>query len=208
MEVSQWGLVAISRISDRYKELSRFLTEALAGDSDVVGSGSLSAGGILFESREPASLRLPVNSRGGERERLEAAFEALTPVFQAGFLLTARKSQNNQFSLAQMFLLGRKFSASARTQPVVQIGFPDLSSGKVVRGKTSQVLEALVPGGLEVLNGSSIFAFSPKFAGGGNAEPAAVILLVCDRPNPWQVSAVETAVVEIQKFLHAKTGGA
>ncbi len=195
MEISRWGFDKISRISDRYRHLRDFLADVLEGER------------TLIKDQKGKEQPAPAFEIASDVERIEwstrltgvraadrpvVVFKALAPFFEAGFCL--REAETNELTLESMFLFGRVFLPPAKEAPVVDLPLPALESGTVFRGRSSAVLRVFKLEGLAQLHQASTFAFSP--------EKGIVYLLVCGRPHPWQLTAIEKAHLAVTNMIH------
>ena len=196
MEFSRWGIDKIIRISDRYRDFTAFLTDVLEGERSLIDTGREPAE-ALFQARDDFSLVLESRRlRLRPPERVGAVFRSLAPYFEAGFLLRPSldgSSSGQHVSLDSMFLFGKSFQPGAKESPQVELPLPRFSSGRVYRGRVAPVLEVFRLDGHGLLKDASAFAFQPA--------PGSVILLICNRPHPWQVGAVERAVAAVEEAL-------
>ena len=186
MEIGRWSLKKISSLSSGYRDLAKFLAEVLDGERDLIGGGA--PGAVSFEVRgdfervlEDAS-PLPLQ---GEKQRL-AVFSLLAPYFEAGFLLRTNSEDSSQVALESMFIFGRVYQAGAMQKPLLSLCFPDFKSGHVYRGRSEAVMRAFHLEALDRLKDAAAFALSPR---AGTA-----IVLICNRPRLWQLSALEEVV--------------
>lgn len=209
MDLSRWGLRRISKIGDRYRNFREFLGDVLEGDRTLIAPETIEGATVetqfsvrddlasLLASAELTQKLVPATSRkagaplvNAKRvDRVQLIFEALAPFFEAGFCL----SKNGE-RLDSMFLFGRVFNATdADSLENVRLALPPLRSGQVVKGRVRPVLEVFGIESLTLLDDASSFAFTPV--------SGRVFLLICNRPHPWQILAIENAFETVSELL-------
>lgn len=201
MDLSRWSLEKFTRFSDRYRSFQEFLGDVLDGER-----------GYLNEDQAPNVKELPFvvrddihrllefdsSSRGFRNRNPVDSFQRLSPFFEAGFLLKCGSVYSSsdpviEARLIGMFLFGQIFVPPDRDGSVVPLIPPRISRDQVVKGRVAPVLNALQLEGIQELREASVFAFSP--------EENLSILLVCNRPGPWQVGIIESTHLVINELF-------
>jgi hypothetical protein len=188
MELSRWGFNKLTQISDRYRDFSRFLADVLEGDRSLI-SDPKKDHGAAFEVRGDIESLMS----GPAKQTVGNRFFQLMHFFEAGFMLqstqavkAANSTNSTSLALQSMFLFGKTFLPQPSEVPNVELCLPVFSKDHVYRGRTDAVLRAFHLENLERLRSANAFAFSPR--------DGLIFILICNRPHPWQVAAIEAAV--------------
>jgi hypothetical protein len=209
MDIGRWGLEKVSKLTDRYRDFHQFLGDVLEG----VPLPNFSSAGAPVPQREPSFsaqndiekiLDLPqLRKQKGRSPKLEAIFKSLVPYFEAGFLIQTiaagaqspqrTSTQDSTSVLRSMFLFGHAFSPSDSGEMPVSLALPSFQKELVVRGRVMPVLKTFELETFKTLHDASTFAFSPS--------PGFVILLICNRPHPWQVDMIERTYLTVMETL-------
>ena len=208
MDIGRWGLEKVSKLTDRYRDFHQFLGDVLEGQRSWLkpreGSTSTSPGQAAplgearFFPRNDVEKILELTQKG-RRPKLETVFKALVPYFEAGFLIEngtvggATGFGEDTSALRSMFLFGHAFSPSESGDMPVRLALPDFKKELVVKGRVMPVLKTFELESFQTLHEASTFAFSPA--------PGYVIVLICNRPHPWQVDMIERMYLNVMELL-------
>lgn len=201
MELGRWGLKKINRISDRYRDFKDFLADVLEGERSLIvkeinAHGDTISEGPFHTSDEIDSLLYRVGpQRHRALDRSDVIFKGLAPFFEAGFLLRAASSPS-ELKLESMFLFGKVFVPPASEEPLVEMQLPASPDERVFKGRAAGVLRVFRLEGLTPLREAAAFSFSPK--------AGLHFVLICNRPHPWQMVAVEKAYTVVQRLLQSQ----
>jgi hypothetical protein len=194
MDFSRWGLPGFQKFStwsDKYRNFQEFLAEVLEGDRDLLPHASAGACAVdqrdSFRVESPFSvrsdietvLRSPLPSRGRSALKIDSVFADLAPFFEAGFLF----SDDGVVELRSMFLFGRVFVPQGFERTKVPVELPGSGFAGVLKGRTRPLLAALGLQTVKLLHGMDAYAISPR--------PGTVVVLLCNRPHPWQFGMLE-----------------
>jgi hypothetical protein len=201
MEFSRWGLDQFNRISDRYRGFKDFLADVLEGERSLIEPHPENSSNpeSVFQVRNDLE-KMVTEPMGRVRtiELVKTVFKRLAPYYEAGFLLeTSRERVPGEAPtviLESMFLFGRAFTPPSSEAPRVELSFPHFSPLRVYRGRANAVLRVFRLDSLESLKDASVFAFSPR--------PEVTFVLVCNRPHPWQVTAIEKTFFAVTELLY------
>ncbi len=195
MELGRWGLDKISQISDRYRGFSRFLTEVLEGDRPLLASSETDHSTFSVQSgiEQALASESELKSEPGVLDRTVRVLSRLSPFFEAGFMLKVNPEAQN-LELTAMFLGGRLFHPPASERPLVELDLPELKTHHVFCVRALKVLPVFRLENVKSLRHADALLFSPR-------ENVAFILL-CNRPRPWQITAIEATVIGCEKILH------
>jgi hypothetical protein len=209
MDLSRWKISRLSprlaQITSRYRDFQEFLGDVLEGER---GFSSQTQSGPSASVAPPFSIELdygkmyslaPTLRRSSEKNKNLLLLERLAPFFEAGFLVR-RSIQTHR--LRSMFLFGKSFAPNRGQEQSVRLNLPFIPTETVMSGRVRPVLKAF---DLEVLLSrhpelldAQVFAFSLQ--GEKNLDES--IILICNRPHPWQQLAVEAAATSTFAAVH------
>lgn len=181
MEFGRWGL----------DKITEFFSEVLEGEHDFLNESQGASRSAFQASDDYSKLR---NGRGHSRFEV---FRDLAPYYEAGFLLSPAGAGG--VFLDAMFLAGNVYQPAQDERPLVGMTFPNFSDRRVFSGRMPAVLRAFGLERCENLKDATPFLFRPA--------PGFVVLLVCNRPGPWQTLAIENAHDAISSRLERRTEG-
>lgn len=183
MDLNRWGLQKFTRLSDRCRNFQEFLGEVLEGERSLIHENAKQDEAPLFAVRDDVEriLLTPVPSRGLQSRRAENVFEGLAPFFEAGFLLRAKAETGTR--LLEMFLFGRVFVPPDSDGASVRLAIPEIEPGSVFKAPIRPVLRAFNLDSVKALHDANAFLMMPA--------PGVTILLICNRPHPWQQGVIE-----------------
>jgi hypothetical protein len=92
-----------------------------------------------------------------------------------------------------MFIYGKIFVSPEQQAPQVNLSLPLFARDRVYRGRLSAALKAFQLESLRGLQTANVFAFVPM--------PGVTLVLICNRPPPWQVLALEQAFLSVQELV-------
>ena len=195
MDLTRWGILKISRLTKKYRNLQDFLGQVLEGERTLVEAPASGATEVKFTVRNDIDkLFLPVAKKASGPE---GHLERLAPYFEAGFLLQVKIERGGHaptHHLKNMFLFGHSFEPSeAQDGMRVDLKLPIIARDNVIWGRVRPVLAAFGLESISSLNGADAFAMSPK--------PGWVFVLVCNRPYPWQLDVIEKAYKYLSESL-------
>ena len=182
-------LSPLSKITDHARLFHDFLGDILEGDRELISESQHKtskphATPFVVRNDIESLLRLP--SRGKTNFIFEQRFAELTPYFESGFLFSENRGA---YALQSMFLFGQTFVPQAKSDAVpqrhLQKLLPKPSFDGVLRGRVTPLLKSFRLEALTSLHDADVFALAPK--------PGSLVLLVCNRPHPWQVGVMEAA---------------
>jgi hypothetical protein len=200
MEFSRWGLDQFNRISDRYRGFKDFLADVLEGDRSLIDphpDNSAHAESTFQVRNDLDYIIIEPMGRVRTIELVKTVFKRLAPYFEAGFLIETSgervPGEAPTVALESMFLFGRVFTPPPSEAPRVELTLPRFLPEVVYRGRTDAVLRVFRLDSLQSLKDATVFAFSPR--------PNITFILVCNRPHPWQVTAIEKIFFAVTELL-------
>jgi hypothetical protein len=173
------GFQKFTKWSKKYQNLQEFLGDVLEGERELVTDDVSEEAPFSVRNDIETLTSTPLPSRGRSSLRLESRFGSLAPYFEAGFLF----SVNGEADLRSMFLFGRVFVPQGLEKTKVDLGFPTEVFSGVLKGKTKPFLRAMNLDSLKALSDAATFAIS--------LEAGVVMVLICNRPPPWQIEILE-----------------
>lgn len=202
MDLSRWSLERLSRFADRYRELKIFLADVLDGERVLSENPEEEASRAHFEVCSDFSVlrKLEARRAQNEAERAGIVFGELASFFEAGFFLRSSvktgKAKASYVELESMFVFGRVFSPDRKERPRFEMKLPSGEPFRVFKGYTAAVLKPFRLDSSKRLRDASAFTFSPY--------PDLHFILICSRPQLWQVSAIEEACLGSCEFIYGK----
>lgn len=183
MDLNRWGLQKFTRLSDRYRNFQEFLGQVLEGERPLLHEGANQAPEAPFTVRSDIEklLQTPVPSRGLQNRRVESVFESLAPYFEAGFLVKGGPETGSR--LQEMFIFGHVFIPPEAEGATCELPLPPMRPEQVFKGMVKPVLRSFKLDTIRTLSEASVFLFQPQVG--------VYILLVCNRPHPWQLGMIE-----------------
>jgi hypothetical protein len=188
------GIRHIVRLSDHYRGLHEYLAQVLEGERSLtaplpqeerqavapapVQSIPFTVRDDIETFREQFSTQAP-GAKAGKRDA--EVFEALAPYFEAGFRLS--RGMQGEVRLHSMFIFGRVFQTQDPGGMVLPFVLPVLGRDRVASTRARPVLRRMQLEAVDKLHDASAFLFEPRLG--------VMMLLICDRPHPWQVGHVE-----------------
>jgi hypothetical protein len=191
MDIGRWSLEKVSKLTDRYRGFHQFVGDVLETSPGVAAPQRETKFSVQNDVEKILELKKP-----GRVPKLEAVFKALTPYFEAGFLIENSAdavTAEVMSSLRSMFLFGHSFSPSETDDMPVRLALPSFEKELVVTGRVMPVLKTFELDSFKTLHQASAFAFSPT--------PGSVIILICNRPHPWQVDLIERTYHSVMEVL-------
>ena len=170
----------LSKWSDRARNFHDFLGDVLEGDRELLAAPEAEH---VFHLRDDIENALNALSPGRARVTLETRFASLAPFFEGGFVF--EQNEFNEPRLRSMFLLGRVFVPQGKESLVNLKGLPWGHFEGVKRGRIGPLVREYRLEGVHSLDDASVFAYSVR--------RGVLVLLVCNRPHPWQVGMMEKA---------------
>lgn len=184
------------RFSDRYQNLKDYLGDVLEGQRSLLAPGEDPARTEApFVIRDDIEILLERSLPRGAGRGLGGLeiFARLAPFFEAGFYLG---SSGSSYRLRSMFIWGRTFFPSSGDEIDIDISVPKISRHDVLKGRGEPVLKAFQLERLVELRASSAFMLAP--------EEGSVLILICNRPHPWQMGVIEDAHRVIVRLYEAE----
>lgn len=204
MELGRWSIGAITRVSDRYRELKDFLVEVLEGERTLLDQAPTGQPAEFQVASIASLLFQPINAARLSAEFRQELFAQLTPYFLGGFLLRPMESLpdgQTHLEVESMFVLGRQFHSVAGQSSIgFKLRLPNLSTGKVYRGRVAPLLNILHLDQLNLLKSGDAFLLSP--------DGQMIIVLVCGRAPLWQSEAIEKVYTALADELKVQRGSA
>ncbi len=171
----------LSKWSDRARNFQEYLGDILEGERELIQEvPSAATPAPVFTVRNDLETAQLLPSRG-RSAGIEQKFAALAPFFEAGFIFEEKKGSAPR--LRSMFLFGSVFNPQGSTE--ISVAIPPSGFEGVKRGRIGPLLRAFRLEKLRSLQDASVFAISVR--------RGVVVLLVCNRPHPWQVGVMEKA---------------
>lgn len=183
----------LSKWSDRARNFHDFLGDVLEGDRELLAQPESPD---VFHLRDDIENALNNLSPGRARVTLETRFAALAPFFEGGFVF--EQNEFNETRLRSMFLLGRVYVPQGKE---TRVGLKDLPWGGfegVKRGRIEPLIREYRLEGVHSLQDAATFAYSVR--------SGVLVLLVCNRPHPWQVGMMEKAYAIIMDNPNDRRG--
>ena len=176
-----------SKLSSHARNFHDFLGDVLEGEREIMADAGTTHGSrkrhAPFSARSDVENALMLPSRGRGELRFEDRFAALAPFFEAGFIF--EQTELDETRLRSMFLFGQVFVPKGKAEESVPPNLPEPGFKGVRRGRIEPLLATYRLEGLKNLHDGHVFAMS--------VSRGVVVLLVCNRPHPWQVGMVESA---------------
>ena len=184
-----------TKLSSHARNFHDFLGDVLEGEREIMADVETTHGSrkkhAPFAARSdvenslmPSERTVAQNAARAKGElRFEDRFAAMAPFFEAGFIF--EQTELDETRLRSMFLFGQVFVPKGKAEESVPPNLPEPGFEGVRRGRIEPLLATYRLEGLKNLHDGHVFAMSVR--------RGVVVLLVCNRPHPWQVGMIEKA---------------
>jgi hypothetical protein len=197
MDVQKWSQKKIRELTEQSKSFYGMISEILDGERGLLTGKEKSQPLPPFEVQNhiESLSALPFSSAFLKGPEKEVVFERLAPFFEGGFFL---QKSAGAWTLRELFLFGHVFTPPESEQTAVDFEIPKLRSFQVLRTSGRYILRKFNLEAIRKLHSSSAFLIG--------ISDDCVFLLLCNRPQVWQIDHIDKTHDILRKILGGISG--